>query len=117
MEKLEAGQYPYAVAHTLHGDYIVDGKNWIPVASNATKEHIKKVYELAVKLRKILKDNNLPERQWAVSSSRNTSIVYNVRWWLTFWTCDCEGYKYRKNCKHIDKCKEQLTKEQQYGHR
>lgn len=112
MEKLEPGLYPYAVVHTIHGSYIVDGVNWIPVASGATSEYIKAVYETAVKPKIIVKTENLPERQWKVSSSRDISIIYNVRWWATFWTCECDGYLYRKHCKHIDLCKEQLTKEQ-----
>jgi hypothetical protein len=112
MEKLKSGIYPYAIAHTLHGDYIVDGRNWIPVASNATAEHIKKVYEIAVESFVKTKSKDLPERQWQVSSSRDSSKIYNVRWWLSFWTCECEGYQFRKNCRHIERCKEQLTKEQ-----
>ena len=112
MEKLESGIYPYAIAHTLDGDYIVDGRNWVPVAREATAEHIKKVYELAVKPLIKVKNSNLPERQWEVQSNTKLAITYNVRWWLSFWTCDCEGFYYRKNCKHIDKCKESLTKEQ-----
>jgi hypothetical protein len=111
MELLERGLYPYAVAHTLDGDFIVDGKNWIRIVIGSSQEEIKRYYEAVTKPRVVKNNTDLPERQWQIISKRNSNIIYNVRWWLTFWTCECEGFYYRKHCSHIDKCKELLDKQ------
>lgn len=45
--------------------------------------------------------------QYKIKSKTNSSKIYKVRIYNTFEICDCEGFKFRKNCRHI---KEALQK-------
>jgi hypothetical protein len=113
------GQYPIAVATTLEGRYIVDGKNWIPISITASDEDIKKIYEdstvkpLNITLKLISPpENDLPKRQWEIKSKSIDNKIYIVRFWgFSDWSCDCLGYSFRRTCKHIDTCQLILREE------
>jgi len=46
-------------------------------------------------------------RSWIKESSR-TGEVYNVIYSNGNWTCSCKGFTFRKTCKHIEECQEEI---------
>jgi hypothetical protein len=115
-EKLKRGQLPPAVANGLKCKYIVDGKNWIAIPSETSFQQAMELYEQLVEDAKINLNlepvRNIVERQWEVKSTKNPETIYIVRLWSQMgWTCECLGFQFRKNCKHIEKCTELINKE------
>ena len=50
---------------------------------------------------------------WQVTSNSNPDKFYTVTLYTDdTWTCECNGFKYRQTCSHIDKLKEQVDRNQ-----
>jgi len=102
---MKRGRYPIALCFNIDKtcQYIVDGSNWIQVAIDMTLEQAKKFYETLIL--PIIKKTSLAQRQWKVKSD-SVDKIYTVRFWANgSYSCECEGFKFRNNCKHIEKCK------------
>ena len=119
-EKKIRGIYPPGVATTLSGNFIVDGRNWIPIEVTASEEDIKRIYEestrkvISIKLKapSIIESIDIPQRQWEVKSSSQIDLKHIVRFWgADKFTCDCLGYYWRRSCNHILSIQEIIKKE------
>ena len=50
-------------------------------------------------------------RTWRVPSQSNPGSEHVVMYtpgMLEEWTCDCEGFRFRNDCSHIQRCKNRL---------
>lgn len=45
------------------------------------------------------------DKEWRVSSARDPKKFYTVKLKNGKWSCNCDGYMYRKSCRHISERK------------
>lgn len=93
--------------------YIVDGVNWIEIPNEFLKQEIDEYYIKVTKpnlnFKKDIQVSILPFRQWEVQSSSDLKVKYIVKLWkFGNWSCTCLGFSFRRNCKHIEACKNKL---------
>ena len=51
------------------------------------------------------------KRSWQFASQTNKSKIYTVIYWGNTYTCNCEGFQYHRECRHVTEAKNQVKKE------
>ena len=96
---------PVLVDFPTGGRYVISGSTWIPVDDTVTLSDIKWIPSYVSKNR----DLRFYKKEWKVTGS--TGNEYSVKYQKGFgWHCNCMGYMYRRNCKHVDDLKVKYEK-------
>ena len=89
---------PTIVKFPTGGRYVISGSTWIPVDDNVTMKDVK-----WTPIGENKKSNS--SREWKVKGSKGNT--YKVRYQKGFgWWCECLGFSFRKQCKHVTSLKE-----------
>lgn len=90
---------PPALVTTLNGTFIVPG--WYEVPKETTLEEVKKHWEKDEP--KVDKPSHtLSEKVEASKPGK----FYNVTFDGMYWDCNCVGFGFRKNCRHVEQIKQ-----------
>lgn len=76
--------------------YAVGGGNWLELPADATEENL---YKWMIWRQKAPKPKAPPTKEWQVKGSKGR--IYTVLFTENRWSCDCQGFRYRRDCKHI----------------
>ena len=84
--------------------FAVSGETWIEVPDGSTLEDADKLFCWGVEGRKHWDPDYTEEKnQWEITGSKDKK--YMVTQNGTSWHCECAGYRFRRDCKHIQNLK------------
>jgi hypothetical protein len=83
--------------------YIVGGGDWLELPDEATEENL---HKWMIWRQKAPKPKAPPAQYWKVEGSKGK--VYTVSFAEHRWSCECHGFKFRRDCKHIHNQKKYL---------
>jgi len=84
--------------------FAVSGSTWLEVPDGSTLEDADKLFCWGVEGRKHWDSEYTEEQnQWDITGSKGKkyTVVQNG----TDWNCECAGYRFRRDCKHIQNLK------------
>ena len=100
---------PVIVDFPTGGRYAISGSNWIPVSAHTTMNDIswKPLY-------KKTKVSTTVLRTWTFEASEKSKKAGFKKWIVKLigekLVCDCGGYQWTRNCKHVKQVRKENSK-------
>lgn len=93
---------PPTVVNTLSGRYAVYGSQWFAVNDSFTMQD---AFDRWVKKSYVNVQTEPISNNWKVKNSKGNSH-YEVSYINKQWNCNCVGFGFRRDCKHVQQIKQ-----------
>ena len=101
LEGIEIDSFlPPTIVETSNGRWAVVGSKWYPIPNTVTFEMLREAWK-----GKKVNQTKPTVDSYTITGSKGDS--YNVEYKGGQWKCNCQGFGWRRSCKHIDQAKQQ----------